>query len=63
MIYLQKTVIDHIEYSISLGWSVAKEPESSIDMALLVEGAFLKARPDRQDTTLKVQKRVASSYK
>jgi len=32
-------------------------------MALLVEGALLKARPDRQDTTLKVQKRVASSYK
>jgi hypothetical protein len=63
MIYLQKRVIDHIEYSISLGWGVAKEPESSIDMALLVEGALLKARRDRQDTTLKMQKRVASSYK
>jgi hypothetical protein len=63
MIYLQKRVIDHIEYSISLGWGVAREPESSIDMALLVEGALLKARPDRQDTTLKAQKRVASSYK
>jgi hypothetical protein len=63
MIYLQKKLIDHIEYSISLGRSVAREPESSIDMALLVEGALLKARPDRQDTTLKVQKRVASSYK
>jgi hypothetical protein len=55
MIYLQKMVIDHIEYSISLGWGVAKEPESSIDMALLVEGALLKACPDRQDVTLKVQ--------
>jgi hypothetical protein len=54
MIYLQKRVIDHIEYSISLGWGVAKEPESSIDMALLVEGALLKARRDRQDTTLKM---------
>jgi hypothetical protein len=42
MIYLQKTVIDHIEYSISLGWGVAREPELSIDMALLVEGALLK---------------------
>ena len=42
MIYLQKTVIDHIEYSISLGQGVAKEPESSIDLALLVEGALLK---------------------
>jgi hypothetical protein len=63
MIYLQKKVIDHIEYWISLGWGVAREPQSSIDMVLLVEGALLKARPDRQDTTLKVQKRVASSYK
>jgi hypothetical protein len=63
MIYLQKRVIDHIEYSISLGWSLAREPESSIDLALLVEGVILKARPDRQATTLKVQKRVASSYK
>jgi hypothetical protein len=42
---------------------VAREPQSSIDMALLVEGALLKARPDRQDVTLKVQERVASSYK
>jgi len=42
MIYLQKTVIDHIEYSISLGRGVVKEPESSIDLALLVEGALLK---------------------
>jgi hypothetical protein len=42
MICLQKRVIDHIEYSISLGWGVAREPESSIDMALLVEGALLK---------------------
>jgi hypothetical protein len=42
MIYLQKNVIDHIEYAISLGWGVAREQESSIDMALLVEGALLK---------------------
>jgi hypothetical protein len=42
IIYLQKRVIDLIEYSVSLGWSVAKEPQSSIDMALLVEGALLK---------------------
>jgi hypothetical protein len=63
MIYLQKRVIDHIEYSISLGWGVAREPEPSIDMVFLVEGALLKGRPDRQDTTLKVQKRVANSYK
>jgi len=42
MIYPQKKVIDHIEYSISLGWGVAKEPESSIDMALLVQGALLR---------------------
>ena len=42
MIYLQRKVIHHIEYSISLGWGVAKEPESSIDLALLVEGALLK---------------------
>jgi hypothetical protein len=42
IIYLQKRVIDRIEYSVSLGWGVAKEPQSSIDMALLVEGALLK---------------------
>jgi hypothetical protein len=42
IIYLQKRVIDLIEYSISLGWGVAKEPQSSIDTALLVEGALLK---------------------
>jgi hypothetical protein len=42
MIYPQKRVIDHIEYSISLGWGVAREPEPSIEMALLVEGALLK---------------------
>jgi hypothetical protein len=42
IIYLQNRVIDHFEYSISLGWGVAREPQSSIDMALLVEGALLK---------------------
>jgi hypothetical protein len=35
-------VIDHIECSISLGWGVARKPQSSIDMAHPVEGAPLK---------------------
>jgi hypothetical protein len=45
IIYLQNKVIDHIEYSISLGCGVVREPHSSIDMALLVEGALLKEHP------------------
>jgi hypothetical protein len=35
----------------------------SIDTALLFEGALFKARPDRQDTNLKLQEQVTSRYK
>jgi hypothetical protein len=63
IIHLQNRVIDYIKYSILLGWGAARDPESSINMALLFERALLEARPDRQDITLKLQKQVASSYK
>src|SRR5215212_7747989 len=62
VIYLQNGGIGHLEYSISLGWGAAREPESSIDTALLCEGALFEARPDRQDTSRKLQKRVTSCY-
>jgi hypothetical protein len=54
-------VIDHIECSISLGWGSSQETAIIHRYGHPVEGAPLKARPDRPDITLKVQKRLQAA--
>jgi hypothetical protein len=62
MIYLQNSVIDHLKYSISLGWGSSKGTGIVHRYGHLFQGALFKARPDRQDTNLKLQKQVTSCY-